>query len=497
MRRLRFMRYSSSDSRRGRPRRRVDRWRLLRASGRIGARAQPAQAGGDANIPEADSRSPPTAIGHLASSPGNRSRGTRLAAGAQSAARRAPGVKRRNFLVVTGAAALGVAGCGVDLSGGVLNACAAQLPERLRADPLVTGAWTGLDPAKVWDVHCHVFGSGDSGSDLWFNPALEQIWQPQGYLQRLFYLNASCAHDAPGRVDESIVDRLLNQIDAMPAGYLTLLFAFDWARDEAGRPNREHATFHVPDEYCAGLAQRFPRHFVWAASIHPYDPAALDRLDAAAARGARAVKWLPSAQNIDPASARCDRFYARLAETRLPLISHGGDERAVRGHDETLGNPLRLRRALDAGVRVVVAHCASLGMGADLDRGGTQMVPNFELFARLMDDPRYARNVAGDISAVTQGNRVDVVAALLARRDWHARLLNGSDYPLPGVLPLVSLPALVERRLLDPAAAPLLREIRDHNVLLFDFVLKRSLASDGAGFAREVFETRPYFDNAL
>jgi predicted TIM-barrel fold metal-dependent hydrolase len=406
-------------------------------------------------------------------------------------------MNRRGFLTAAGAAAFGVAGCELNLSDGVFNACAARLSDRLRADPLVAAAWRGLDPAKVWDVHCHVFGNGDSGSGLWLNPALERILPLQGYLQRVFYLNASCAHEAPGYVDESVVDRLVNQCEAMPVGFRTLLFAFDWARDDAGRPSPEHSTFHVPNEYCAKLADRFPQHFVWAASIHPYDPAALDRLDAVAARGARAVKWLPSAQGIDPASARCDRFYARLADLRLPLITHGGDERAVRGHDEALGNPLRLRRPLDAGVRVVVAHCASLGMGRDLDRGGAGTLPNFELFTRLMDDPRYERSVAGDISAVTQGNRMDVVATLLARRDWHARLLNGSDYPLPGVLPLVSLPSLVDRELLDPAAVAPLKEIRDHNVLLFDFVLKRSLLSNGAGFAPSVFETRNYFDSSV
>src|SRR6185436_5879483 len=193
---------------------------------------------------------------------------------------------------------------------------------------------------------------------------------------------------------------------------------------------------------------RHPTHFEWAASIHPHDPAALDRLDAAAARGGRAVKWLPTAQGIDPASARCDRFYRKLADLRLPLFTHAGDERAVRGFGEDLGNPLRLRQPLDAGVRVVVAHCASLGAGRDLDARGSSLVPNFDLFARLMDDPRYTSNLAGDISAVTQGNRMDVVASLLARRDWHTRLLNGSDYPLPGVLPLISLPALVDRGLL-------------------------------------------------
>jgi len=323
------------------------------------------------------------------------------------------------------------------------------------------------------------------------------LWPLHGYLQRMFYLNASCAHEAPGKVDRSVVDRLLNQCEAMPRGFRVLLYAFDWARDESGRPDRERATFYVPDEYCAMLANRHPQHFAWAASIHPYDPAALDRLAAAVASGARAVKWLPTAQGIDPASAQCDRFYARLAELRLPLVTHAGDERAVRGFGEALGNPLRLRRPLDAGVRVVVAHCASLGSGRDLDRGeGGPMRQNFELFARLMDDPRYARNLAGDISAVAQGNRVDVVATLLARREWHSRLLNGSDYPLPGVLPIVSLPLLVERGLLDASAAEPLKELRDHNVLLFDFVLKRSLVNNGSAFSRTVFETRAYFDQA-
>ena len=163
----------------------------------------------------------------------------------------------------------------------------------------------------------------------------------------------------------------------MAVGFHALLFAFDWARDDAGAPLLDRSTFHVPDDYVAGLAQRYPERFTWAASIHPYDPSALDRLDAAAARGARAIKWLPSAQGIDPADARCDRFYAKLAALRIPLISHAGDEQAVHGFGEHLGNPLRLRRALDAGVRVVIAHCASLGDGQDTDRAGDATLSEF------------------------------------------------------------------------------------------------------------------------
>ena len=375
-----------------------------------------------------------------------------------------------------------------------MNACRATTADDLIDHPLVAAAWRGLDPAKVWDVHCHVFGSGDSGSGLWFNPLMNHVWRTREYLQRAFYLNAACVDEASGQVDASFVERLLAQVGAMPPGFHALLFAFDWARDDTGTPVQERSTFYVPDDYVANLALRHPDRLAWAASIHPYDPRALDRLDAAVARGARAVKWLPTAQGMDPADARCDRFYARLAALQVPLITHGGDERAVRGIGEHLGNPLRLRRPLDAGVRVVVAHCASLGVGSDLDRDGAGTLSNFELFARLMDEPQYRGRVFGDISAVTLGNRMHVLPVLLARRDWHDRLLNGSDYPLPGVVPLIALPSLVDAGLLDPDALETLRVLRDSNVLLFDFVLKRSLAHSGSRFAPSVFETRPFFD---
>jgi len=288
------------------------------------------------------------------------------------------------------------------------------------------------------------------------------------------------------------VERLLAQCRGMAPGFQVLLFGFDWARDDAGAPLASQSTFYVPDDYAASLAASHPEHFQWVASIHPYDPQALERLEAAAARGARAIKWLPSAQNIDPADPRCDRFYARLVELQIPLIAHAGDERAVNGFGEHLGNPLRLRRPLDAGVRVVVAHCASLGRGQG-DVADAADLTNFALFAQLMDEQRYEGKLFGDISAITQFNRMEVIAPLLARRDWHARLLNGSDYPLPGVVPLVSLPGLVDLQLLDATAVKPLSRLRDSNVLLFDFVLKRSLRKDGQGFAASVFETAPFF----
>lgn len=402
-------------------------------------------------------------------------------------------IPRRSFLGA-GAAGLLLAGCDLSLRDGVLNQCIAELPPELREDPRVRDVWLGLDAGKVWDTHVHVFGDGDSGSGLWFNPRMGRLWNPQEYVRRMIYINAACIDDEPGQVDLSFGAHLLAQCRGMPAGFKAMLFAFDWARDEAGEPVLERSTYYASDEYMAAKAAGYPAHFEWVASIHPYDPRALDRLDAAVARGARAIKWLPSAQNIDPASPRCDPFYAALARLRLPLITHAGDEQAVVGFGEHLGNPLRLRRPLDAGVRVIVAHCASLGHGQELDaRRGPEKPSNFDLFVRLMDEPQYRDTLYGDISAVVQSNRVDVVDTLLARRDWQPRLLNGSDYPLPGVLPLINLRRLVARGLLDADMVEPLRALRHHNVLLFDFVLKRSLALQGQGFAPSVFETAPFF----
>jgi mannonate dehydratase len=95
---------------------------------------------------------------------------------------------------------------------------------------------------------------------------------------------------------------------------------------------------------------------------------------------------------------------------------------------------------------------------------------------------------------MTQVNRAGpALARVVEEQGWHARLLNGSDYPLPGVMPIFSVDYLVSLGMIEAAAADVLREIRLHNPLLFDFVLKRSLRSRGRSLAARVFETRAFF----
>ena len=61
-------------------------------------------------------------------------------------------------------------------------------------------------------------------------------------------------------------------------------------------------------------------------------------------------------------------------------------------------------------------------------------------------------------------------------------------------MPIFSVDYLVSLKLLEASAAPVLREIRAHNPMLFDFVLKRSLRSERQkALAAGVFETRAFF----
>jgi mannonate dehydratase len=406
-------------------------------------------------------------------------------------------LRRRRFLL--GGAAIGAAALAVGAglrSTALFNSCQTLLPSGA-ADELIRSAWEGVDPGRFVDCHVHLVGTGDSGSGIEVNPQMESIFHPLQYAQRLFYLNAGCVHDTPGRVDVSYVERLQNLVDGLPAGAKLLLLAFDRLHDEQGRADAERSSFYTPNAYAQSVAARYPQYFEWAASIHPYRADCVEELAAAVRGGARAVKWLPPAMGIDPSSPRCDRFYEALAQHDLPLITHAGEEKAVHGAElEALGNPLLLRRALDHGVRVVVAHCASLGAAADIDRGpDAAPLPCFDLFARMMGETRYDGLLFADISALTLRNRnAETLRVLLERDEWHARLLNGSDYPLPGIVPLILPADFAARGLLPASAVPLLEMIRQHNPLLFDFVLKRHLSSGGHRFPPGVFATRGFFE---
>ncbi len=404
-------------------------------------------------------------------------------------------MKRRHLLLGC-CAAMGAGlftGLGLRAAGPLANPCRGTLPPELANHDLVRRALEGLDLKRLVDTHAHLLGTGDGGSGCSVHPSLHQWWQPKEVLRRKGILNAACIdEDAVASIDHAYVERLHALAADFPAGARWWLFAFDQAHDDAGRAVPDWSTFHVPDAYAAQVAQASGGRFAWVASIHPYRDDALPALEAALAAGAVAVKWLPSSMNIDLRDARCRPFCERLARAGVPLVVHSGEEKAVPGaHREEFGNPLHVRALLAHGAPVIVAHCGSLGSAIDEDLPSKPVVPAFDLFARLMDERAYEGRLFGDLSAVFQRNRTDAVwHALLSRPAWHGRLLHGSDHPLPGVMPLVSFKRFIRAGLLDETAAAPLQRLREHNPLLADLVIKRTLRHQGRGLAAAVFEGR-------
>lgn len=405
---------------------------------------------------------------------------------------------RRQALYILGGAGAALAGVKFGFAR-VARPGAPDEPLSKDATALIDRAWDGLDPSRVIDCHAHIVGLGTSGSGCWVNPRMTR-WarHPILYSKFSIYRRAGGVEDDE-HSDQQYVETLLRRIRSQRRHGRLLILAFDQVYDEAGRPNPDASEFFTPNDYVLKLAREHPDAFVACASIHPYRPDAVEELRRCVAEGAVAVKWLPNAHHIDPASPRCDAFYDAMVELGVPLISHAGEEQAVHAEEaQRLGNPLRFRRPLDRGVKVVLAHCASLGDGEDLDAvvQPAPRVENFDLFLRLMDTPAYAGRVFGDVSALTQYNRAGrPLAEILRREKLHGRLLNGSDYPLPEINALTRTGVLVEHGYLTERERELLNEIDQHNPLEFDFTLKRTLRWRGDGattaFAPGVFMPPP------
>lgn len=391
----------------------------------------------------------------------------------------------------------------------MLVACAASVPwvvDRVGGDSAMLGADAGavlsastqawlderlapLGDGTLLDVHMHLGGTGE-GSDCWVNPHMQSLAHPKSWVRMRIYSSAAGV-EVSGGADRDWSDGVERLARGLPLASRHLFLAFDHRYRKDGTRDLERSEFYVPNDWARDEAARQGARFGWTASVHPYRADAVEELERCVANGARMVKWIPAALGIDPLDQACAPFYAAAARLGIPLLIHVGDEKAVEAaEDRELGNPLRLRGPLDAGVMVVAAHCGSLGLSKDLEAEEEAQVTSFGLFMRLMDEPEYAGLLFGEISAITQVNRFGgVLGELLRRPDLHGRLVNGSDWPLPNVNVLYRIGPLRAAGLLDEADVQPLREVYDFNPLLFDLALKLAVRDEasGRGFAASVF----------
>lgn len=360
--------------------------------------------------------------------------------------------------------------------GGASTRPPSEMPGRLSpgTQALVRQVYAGVRADRLADYHVHLAGTGEGGTGCYVSPRMLTWAHPWHHFRFQVYSSAAGIHDM-ARADSQFAARLTDLARTAPGKFLLLAFDEHWSPD--GRVVAEKTEFHVPNDHALRVAASAPSHFAAAGSVHPLRPGACQELCRLHARGVRVIKWLPNAMGINPAAPACDAFYDTMHRLGMALLTHGGVEAAVdAAQDQCLGNPQHLQRPLEHGVKVIVAHCASLGDGEDHAAPGSPPVENWKLLLRMMDEPRWRGLLFADISATTLQNRTpEFMRTLLSRQDLHSRLVNGSDYPLPAVNIVIPLQHWVRAGLLDSADIPALRELYDVNPLVFDFALKRRL----------------------
>ena len=264
------------------------------------------------------------------------------------------------------------------------------------------------------DCHVHLAALPDGDNGCFISPKL--LRSP---LFRFLLWKHDLSPTEPGEANQRYLDHLLTELRASQHVSQAVLLGMDGFYDQTGLLNRQHTDFLVSNDYVFKTVQAHPDVFLAGPSINPQREDAIDEVHRCADAGAVLIKVLPNAQHFDPADQKYRPFYRALAQRKLPFLSHVGYEFSLIGKDQSLGDPDRLRLALDEGVTVIAAHACSYGLMLY-----EKFLPTFQDLSR-----RY-QNFYADISALTQPHRLRMLLRLRHHPELHSRLLFGTDYPL-------------------------------------------------------------------
>ncbi|MCX5727361.1 MAG: amidohydrolase family protein [Nitrospirae bacterium] len=264
------------------------------------------------------------------------------------------------------------------------------------------------------DCHVHLAALPDGDNGCYISPKM--LKSP---LFRFLLWKHQLSPDKPREANQKYIDDLLTELRASRYVQKAVLLGMDGVYDQNGRLNQTQTDFLISNDYVLKTAQAHPEELLAGVSINPQRRDAIDEVHRCADAGAVLVKVLPNAKQFDPANPQYKPFYRALAERKLPFLSHVGYEFSLIGKDQSVGDPERLKVALDEGATVIAAHACSYGLIL------------YEKFLPTLRDlvKRYPHFYA-DISALTLPNRLRMLLHLRQYPEIHERLLFGTDYPL-------------------------------------------------------------------
>lgn len=264
------------------------------------------------------------------------------------------------------------------------------------------------------DCHVHLAALPDGDNGCYISPKM--LKSP---LFRFLFWKHGLSVDRPREANQKYLDDLLVELRASRHVQQAVLLGMDGVYDTNGALSLAHTDLLVGNDYVLTAARAHPNELLAGVSINPQRRDAVEEVHRCADAGATLVKVLPNAQQFNPAETSYKPFYRALAERNLPFLSHVGYEFSLIGKDQSVGDPERLRVALDEGATVIAAHACSYGLGLY-----EKFLPTFQDLAT-----RYPHFYA-DISALTLPNRFRMLLYLRKYPEVHERLLFGTDYPL-------------------------------------------------------------------
>jgi len=275
---------------------------------------------------------------------------------------------------------------------------------------------------QVIDIHIHIGGKGNSSPCK----MSETFLRSPAYFYMVVRSGIPLAMILEDH-DRALRETLLQRLQSASGVDFGVFLAFDAVYTKRGEIDEKRSHMITPNDYVMEIA-RNERKVLFGASVHPNrgEGPGSDEIERCLENGAVLMKWIPNSQIIDPSEKRHEWFYRKLADSGIPLLCHTGREQAVpvvRKAYQRLGDPRRLRLALEMGVTVIAAHCA------------TNFYPGEEsyldvLSALFEEAERKGWKLYADISAFCTLFRVSLVDDIL-RKIPHNKMILGSDYPIP------------------------------------------------------------------
>ena len=314
---------------------------------------------------------------------------------------------------------------------------------------------------KVIDIHLHIGGIGNSSPCKMSDKFL--------YSLAYFYMviRSGISSDELLRDHDTVLrTTMIERLNNAPSIDFGVFLAFDSVYRKNGEIDEENSNMVTSNNYVMDIARDNPK-VLFGASVHPNRglTQGLEELDRCIEGGAALIKWIPNSQIFDPSDRKYKWFYRKLADENLPLLCHTGPEHAipvVKPQYQELGDPRKLRLALDMGVKVIAAHCATpffLGEKSYLD----------ELSKMFNEREKRGWNLYADISAMCTWFRASIIDDILEKIP-HDRMVLGSDYPIPvDNMPLKFARTLTKKRYLDIAKIDNPIEKNYHQLLAMNF----------------------------